>query len=424
MEYSKEDYLLKKSFKKIKRNYIENIFSKKSKTNITRNIMSYLDIKSRYEFAKTCIYTYNNFIDFENLIIPEKIKEISNKNICKIFLKDNKIINGFLAYHIHLYLIINHNPIDEILENKILKIIVSNDLKEIDLTNRKIFEFNEYNILFIVIEKYYGYGFDYKMTNNESYIDQPIYILHYFDNKKNFDVSFGILNYTNENEFKIEKYFNYLYSIDNNNNCSKGDFIFNLSNDRIIGIQQESDDENKDKDKDKDKYNKGMFFSPILNIINDIDIMYKWKAKETKFEKRLIKEIKSVIDIPYVDIHPTEQSLKFQGIILGPDDSPYKNGCFEFTIYLSYKHPIVPPLFNFKTKIYHPNINNKTGTIGLDLLNRFNWNPETDLAIILKSIYSLLSKPNWNKIISSDVKNDSEYEKIAKEWTEEYALIC
>ena len=82
MEYSKEDYLLKKSFKKIKRNYIENIFSKKSKTNITRNIMSYLDIKSRYEFAKTCIYTYNNFIDFENLIIPEKIKELSNKNIC------------------------------------------------------------------------------------------------------------------------------------------------------------------------------------------------------------------------------------------------------------------------------------------------------------------------------------------------------
>ena len=47
-----ENRLIKKDIKKIKREYLDNIFSTKLKSSMTIIIMKYLDIKDLYEFAK------------------------------------------------------------------------------------------------------------------------------------------------------------------------------------------------------------------------------------------------------------------------------------------------------------------------------------------------------------------------------------
>ena len=73
---SEGDIFIKKSLKKIKREGINNIFSTKLKSNLTKYILNYLDIQSKFSFSKTCIFALNNFIDYENSLILDKVKNL------------------------------------------------------------------------------------------------------------------------------------------------------------------------------------------------------------------------------------------------------------------------------------------------------------------------------------------------------------
>jgi hypothetical protein len=55
------------------------------------------------------------------------------------------------------------------------------------------------------------------------------------------------------------------------------------------------------------------------------------------------------------------------------NDSPYFGGVFFLEIHFPTDYPFKPPKVNFKTRIYHPNINSN-GSICLDIL-RDQWSP-------------------------------------------------
>ena len=76
MESKENDIFIKRNLKKVKREIINNIFSSKMKNNLTKYILSYLDLQSKLNFAQTCIFILNNFIDYKNSIIYDKIKKI------------------------------------------------------------------------------------------------------------------------------------------------------------------------------------------------------------------------------------------------------------------------------------------------------------------------------------------------------------
>lgn len=76
---SKKDILIKRNLRKVKREGKDNSFSQKLKSNLTKYILSYLDPKSKYEFAASCIFTLNLFIDYENLLVLDKLKNLLKK---------------------------------------------------------------------------------------------------------------------------------------------------------------------------------------------------------------------------------------------------------------------------------------------------------------------------------------------------------
>lgn len=58
------------------------------------------------------------------------------------------------------------------------------------------------------------------------------------------------------------------------------------------------------------------------------------------------------------------------------DNPPYNKGAFRIEINFPAEYPFKPPRINFKTKIYHPNVDEK-GQICLPIISAENWKPAT-----------------------------------------------
>ncbi|XP_005409783.1 PREDICTED: ubiquitin-conjugating enzyme E2 D2-like [Chinchilla lanigera] len=115
----------------------------------------------------------------------------------------------------------------------------------------------------------------------------------------------------------------------------------------------------------------------------------------------------------------------WQATIIGPNDTPYQGGVFSLIIAFPSSYPIFPPRVTFTTRIFHPNIS-KHGTICLDILGN-QWSPALTISMVLLYIYNVLCDPNPNdsfhpEIANLYLKNRAEYERIARRWTQKYAM--
>ena len=145
--------------------------------------------------------------------------------------------------------------------------------------------------------------------------------------------------------------------------------------------------------------------------------------------KRIQKELKDIIENPPGNCRASPVNdtdlFHWQGIIMGPEDSPYQGGVFYLNMHLPTDYPFKPPKCTFSTLIYHPNINSN-GTISLDIL-KDQWSPGLTIGKVLLSISSLLTDPNPDDPLVPEIanmykKDRARHEATAREWTKKYAF--
>ncbi|KAL3857451.1 hypothetical protein ACJMK2_012121 [Sinanodonta woodiana] len=112
--------------------------------------------------------------------------------------------------------------------------------------------------------------------------------------------------------------------------------------------------------------------------------------------------------------------LLWQGLLV-PENPPYNKGAFKIQIDFPAEYPFKPPKITFKTKIYHPNIDEK-GQVCLPIISAENWKPATKTDQVLQSLASLINDPEPEHPLRADLaeeftKDKKKFMKNAEEFT-------
>jgi peroxin-4 len=178
--------------------------------------------------------------------------------------------------------------------------------------------------------------------------------------------------------------------------------------------------------------------------------------------KRIRKEIKELrgSEEPDINLFPSEENIRqWSAFIKAPDETPFAGGkhtwhiasrslspnissvllcgctgtdvcegVYEIVIELGPQYPVVPPSMRFETKIFHPNVHFKDGTICLDILKK-EWTPAWGLQSACRAVIALLSDPQADSPLNCDAGNMIRagdmlaYTSMARMYKSEYALV-
>uniref|UniRef100_A0A8D2DIB9 E2 ubiquitin-conjugating enzyme n=1 Tax=Sciurus vulgaris TaxID=55149 RepID=A0A8D2DIB9_SCIVU len=97
---------------------------------------------------------------------------------------------------------------------------------------------------------------------------------------------------------------------------------------------------------------------------------------------------------------------------------------FRSEINFPKEYPFKPPKITFKTKIYHPNIDEK-GQVCLPVISAENWKPATKTDQIIQSLIALVNDPQPEHPAPGDLaeeysKDRKKFCKDAEEFTKNY----
>ncbi|KZF26481.1 UBC-like protein [Xylona heveae TC161] len=87
-------------------------------------------------------------------------------------------------------------------------------------------------------------------------------------------------------------------------------------------------------------------------------------------------------------------------LLAGPQGTPYSAGLWKLHLKLPEDYPRSPPKAFFRTRIWHPNVEESTGSICVDTLKR-DWNPKLTLRDVFVTISCLLIQPNPDSALNA-----------------------
>lgn len=93
-------------------------------------------------------------------------------------------------------------------------------------------------------------------------------------------------------------------------------------------------------------------------------------------------------------IQPDENNPTLWKVVLaGPEGTPYLGGTFNVEVDFSDNYPFKAPKVHFKTKIYHPGVSQKDGSICMAAIEN-NWVPTLNAKYVIGALVTLLRDPS------------------------------
>ena len=110
--------------------------------------------------------------------------------------------------------------------------------------------------------------------------------------------------------------------------------------------------------------------------------------------KRRQLDVAKLMNSKYKVLEVNDAMDKLLVELPGPAESLYQGGFFKVSVELPENYPLKSPSVGFNTKIFHPNIDEASGSICLDVINQ-TWSPMYDLVNIFDVFLpQLLLYPN------------------------------
>lgn len=142
------------------------------------------------------------------------------------------------------------------------------------------------------------------------------------------------------------------------------------------------------------------------------------------------KDVRKLLMSQYdVQLTNEDDTKDFRVIFNGPKDSHYEGGSWEVKVNLPDQYPFKSPSIGFSNKIYHPNIDEMSGSVCLDVINQ-TWSPMYDLVNIFEIFLpQLLLYPNPKDPLNSEaakllMTNENDYKNKVKDYIKKFASSC
>jgi len=125
------------------------------------------------------------------------------------------------------------------------------------------------------------------------------------------------------------------------------------------------------------------------------------------------------------DIQVDESNLhNWQGLLV-PENSPYNKGAWRIDIVFPAEYPFKPPKISFRTKIYHPNID-ENGQVCLPIISAENWKATTKTDRVIQALVTLVNDPEPEHPLRADLaeeytKDRKKFLKNAEEFTRKHS---
>ncbi|KAL9128883.1 MAG: hypothetical protein Q9217_002540 [Psora testacea] len=145
-------------------------------------------------------------------------------------------------------------------------------------------------------------------------------------------------------------------------------------------------------------------------------------SPKRRIETDVMKMLMSDYEVTLVNDNMQEFYVRFKG----PKETPFDGGLWKIHVELPDQYPYKSPSIGFVNRIFHPNIDEISGSVCLDVINQ-TWSPMFDMINIFEVFLpQLLRYPNPTDPLNGEaaallMRDPKTYELKVKDYVSKYA---